>query len=509
MTDSRVADAELVVHVFVATDGDHADDPYRWLRTLWEATKKDLLLTSKIDPPEEQAAALGHPEPLLGFAEKDHDGEIAQALLRRAHDVLVLSVAVAPDGGTGESWHTLDDRWDGVVKSADPRPGTGVLGTARIYQGKRAALEQDGALPTVAASIRGLVPSPRAEPSWEQAGSLTTSGLAQWETGPVNSAPDRRLVVLGRPGEDATLSAHTWVVGASGTTPFTRYLLQTAKIRHSQAVLHAGADDIRRAYRRVDDETRAVLDTLDSTELNAVEEKEVARLVARCTRISLDLARLDDLRRQLRTLRRTVEIAVANRSRSMPEEMTSGPSLFEEDRVDSDVLLARLDDELEYLDAVRESGREVNAAVHAAADSERQARRDRFTLLQTAVIGVLVMVMTAVQALQYEGPLDHRVYPALIALLGGVALILGVEMLDRAQPADARFGRMGWARAFSVGVCGAATGWLVETLVRVQLLDHPADARLSWSWAGVGFLLATTIFVARHLRTASRVGDGA
>ena len=197
---------------------------------------------------------------------------------------------------------------------------------------------------------------------------------------------------------------------------------------------------------------------------------------------------------------------MVNRLRSAPEDLPAGPHLFAEDRIDGDVFLARIDDELEYLAAVRDGARDVTAAVHAAAgrasarlEAERQGRRDRFSLLQTAVIGVLVMILTAVQSLHYQGPFDRRVHPALIALLGALALVLGVEMLGRAESGGAGSGPA--ARVVSIGLCGAAAGWMVETLVRVQILGQPSDAVSSWVAAAVGFVLvAAAVLAVRRLR---------
>lgn len=522
MSPDALSGAELVVHVFVAADDERADDAFAWLCALWAATKDELRLDAVCDPPCARVPARLHESPLLGFAERDDDG-VAQAMVRRAHDVILLSVADAPGPRRAESWRTLDARWDDILKSAEartPRPRLGVLGSVRIYQGSLAGLGSGTTPLDGATAVRDLVPAARTEPPWDEAGCRVGNGLVAWDTGPTDDA-DRRLVVLCPSGGDEALSRWTWVHGPSGTTPLTRYLLNTAKIRYSDTVFRARIDDVRRDYHQVDADTAALLRVLDSVDLAVPGDDQIAELLSRCNRISLDLADLENQRRQFRMLRRTVEIAVANRLLGTPKGLPPGPHLFDDDRAAAEVLLARLDDELEYLDAAREGGRDVNAAVRAAADrafagleSERRARQERFGLLQTAVIGVLVMVLTAVQSLQYRVPLDQHVDPALIAFLGALALVLGVEMFGRAQPADAGSGRMRWARALSAGLCGAAAGWMLETVVRVQILGHPPDAVLSVVASVVGFVLAGSCLVgARRLtdpagrRAPTRVSD--
>ena len=128
----------------------------------------------------------------------DHDDELNQALFRKSHDVLILSAALAPRIAEADTWTRLQRQWD----SAALAPAA-VYGTVQIFQGLlRMGQVTPSELRPLAHSIAPLVPTARTEPPWHDRGCVTDTGLAVWETGPVDDGRrERRLVVVAPQGE--------------------------------------------------------------------------------------------------------------------------------------------------------------------------------------------------------------------------------------------------------------------------------------------------------------------
>jgi hypothetical protein len=117
-------------------------------------------------------------------------------------------------------------------------------------------------------------------------------------------------------------------------------------------------------------------------------------------------------------MRRTVEIARHN----MRERMLA------DDMAVADWFLRRLDDDLGYADAVRERAREI-AAVADQVIGDRLRRRAeeterrwaRFGVLEAAIIGTVIMMLAAVQALGYTVPVPGWAKPVIVGGLGLIA----------------------------------------------------------------------------------------
>src|SRR5262249_54795581 len=124
---------------------------------------------------------------------------------------------------------------------------------------------------------------------------------------------------------------------------------------------------------------------------------------------------------RLRELRRTAEIARHNmRERSLADDLEL-----------ADWFLLRLDDDLAYAEATRERAREIGViadqviAERVQRRAEETARRwERFRVLETAVVGTLLMMLAAIQALGYRVPVPENVKPYIVAALGLTAFAL-------------------------------------------------------------------------------------
>jgi hypothetical protein len=233
---------EFVAHLFAPLDGPAAAAALGQLRNLWDNCRTQLGMTRPIieadlpgEMPAEPAAA---PEQALAGIQ---DPEINfQAVVRREHDVLNFSLvmatpvdpptrrrfglgAVVPPG-----WHEFHRWWQRLTSA-----GTGaLLGSAVIYQAK--------ARRPAEANVRGTLPVRDDDGAgwWHRVGDL--DGFALWEATAGGDRPDRRLVVVSRPDEDARLSRLTWSAGGTALPPLGRYLMHAAKVRYHARVLGDG-----------------------------------------------------------------------------------------------------------------------------------------------------------------------------------------------------------------------------------------------------------------------------
>ena len=519
MNDSRLASAELVVHVFAPAEGAGADDCYQELRSLWDRVRLELGLDT--DVPEfgvgrELPSSLdGVRSGAIAACVGQHPDQLNQGLFRRSHDTLILSAALAPGVVAADTWIGLRTQWDKI----GPAPSAS-YGTVQICQGLlRTGWVTQSELGPLARSLAPLIPAARTEPPWQDRGCLADSGLAVWETGPADDGRrERQLVVIGSPGKDVLLSTWTWSAGGAATTPLTRYLTHAAKLRYEYRVWARERPDVQAQRNRVSADSAAVLGQLRSADRALPSDVEAAsRLLEPCYALEADVAVLIDMTSQIQQLRRTVEIAVANLSESAGASPPLGqPTMFEDDRKLGTWLSAQLDDDATYLSAVKDGARDVVAAAQAAFERRTAAlnlgireNRDKISLLQAVVISAAVLCLTAVQALGYHVPFTGGVSPAVLAALSAGTLWLVVVILRLAiGPARTVTGprRVRWLVMESVvaGVAVSAVGWALSSWIRLQLLrHHPSDA-VTGLWSAVGFVLGAGAVATRPLWSRKR-----
>lgn len=217
---------------------------------------------------------------------------------------------------------------------------------------------------------------------------------------------------------------------------------------------------------------------------------------------------------RLREMRTTVRIAEANMrtltdAAGLPES-DHGP--FAEDLALADWFAQKLEDSLVYLQADCERARDALAALTFEAETALQQRREistgqeahlqrrqgEITLLQNAFLGAVLMVLTAVQAFAYRIPfLAPPAVPALIALLGALALLLATLVLWLATPQETRGpGRFG---ALFAGLVGATAGWLGITVIAHALTGRASSVPLTWAVAVPSYVCGW-LFMRRRLR---------
>ncbi|MFY1635766.1 CATRA conflict system CASPASE/TPR repeat-associated protein [Solwaraspora sp. WMMB335] len=237
---------ELVVHLFAPLTGPRAERAFADLEHVWHGCRTVAAMHRPIHQASlprrwPRLAEVRHE--VLGLDDVPIAGQQAtagvhQVVLRRHHDLVVLSAVLAPGLAAGlPDWTGLDRTWSAIARARS----TNLLGSVRIYQ----ALTPGGApaeAPPPIADVLALLPVGAAGPQWSDT-AVNSAGITVWEVGPTSDArADRRLVVLAPHEGGSDLSAWTWSAGDPYLPPLARYLLHAATIRYHLRVRIASGD---------------------------------------------------------------------------------------------------------------------------------------------------------------------------------------------------------------------------------------------------------------------------
>ncbi|MFG3490593.1 CATRA conflict system CASPASE/TPR repeat-associated protein [Streptomyces sp. NPDC047972] len=337
----ELLDEHLVLHLVAPLGGPRATAAYDAVRDLWTACRHlfdmDRALPGSGLPRDLPATATqllrtaSGADDVRTLAAQENAEDDYQAVLRRHHDVLSLSVALAPRHDR-PGWRLLTRQWEAVSHGRTEA----LIGEARVYLARLSA-STGGSAPPLApseaeAAVRGLLPHPLQTPGGPPQGVTEQNRLHLWELAPGGDERSRRdFLLVAEADDEARASAWCWSSGGTSIPPLARYLLHAAKLRYQLRVWRC---DNRAA------ELRARLDEAtghpgggvpagfpDSTGASA----EARRLVPR-----------------LRSLRRTVEIAADNMGRVLGGPPPyAGP--FADDHALASWLSSAVDDEAGYL----------------------------------------------------------------------------------------------------------------------------------------------------------------
>ncbi|MFE5723792.1 CATRA conflict system CASPASE/TPR repeat-associated protein [Streptomyces erythrochromogenes] len=345
-----ILDQQFVAHLYLPADGPHAEAAQRAVTEIWRGCAAVLHLTEPVAgtclpglPPDSPQGLPADGESAV--AALQHPAGHSQVILRRHHDLLVLSVALAPpeavrprDGVVSVPWlwwRTLDYQWDALVRAHLPVS----VGESRIYLARVEAREQSAvADPELYRTLGEVLPASARRPAGRHdRGVALADGLALWEDLP---EPDeralRRFVLAVRDDADPVASALAWSDGSTAMPPLARYLLHAAKIRYQL-----------RIWQR-DGQARLLRDSVD----RLTAELRTAGPSGRAEAELLRLCRLDALllRSDLKDMRRTVEIAADNMGRALDLAGPAGRSgPFADDSGLAESFVERLEDEVAYL----------------------------------------------------------------------------------------------------------------------------------------------------------------
>jgi nucleoside phosphorylase len=429
VTSLVISDEELLVHAFVVMDEFTGDGPYQRVRALWECCRPVMgraIVGTRL-PVQLPADAADLPDWSVDeavIAGQESVGGDCQAVLRRRHDILNLSVVFAatlydqtrstriPRRAGVPGWADFERQWEGLLAGvADV-----LLGEARIYYGKVSA--PDG-LPLAAtadlalAARRSLPPVPE-EPGWWKSGATIAAGFPVWEVSPrVDSRTLRRILMLTPEQYDAELSAWVWSTGDPGSPPFARYLLHAAKIRYQARIWDRGRSlgGLRTRAAGSVARLRTGSGDPDSQDLRALRDVE------------LDVA---SALAALPAMKHTVEIAADNMTRNLATITPAGEGrdMFADDHALAEIFPTQLDDEITYLHTDQDLLRRARTIVadkpaRSSASTTRTARvRPPLTGDDQPTIGILTAMPLEFHAMrslladahEATAPVDHAHY---------------------------------------------------------------------------------------------------
>ncbi|MFD7570207.1 CATRA conflict system CASPASE/TPR repeat-associated protein [Streptomyces sp. NPDC059810] len=341
-----VEEPRLIVHLYAPCEGPDAAAAYAGLRGIWSAARSLFRMDRPIpgadlphelpeEPPGPAPWTAGGPaeEPL---AAQECPDEGFQAVLRRHHDVLVLSAALAPGamrapGGAtadpsgrpvppdpvGLPWAPGPDRLDALWDVVSGGRTGALLGAARLH---------------LCRATPGQAPVP---PGTDVV--ALDRGVTLWEPGPGDDArAERRLYLAADTADDDLLSAWTWSRGDLALPRLARYLLHAAKLRYELRVFERDTGD-------------ALLPDVDP----GPPDDRPGALDRTAGQLARRRAAAAGLAISLRELHRTGTIAAANMAETLRDRepvVLAGAGPFADDRQLADWFLARVDDEAHYLE---------------------------------------------------------------------------------------------------------------------------------------------------------------
>ncbi|MGN9912782.1 CATRA conflict system CASPASE/TPR repeat-associated protein [Phytohabitans sp. LJ34] len=241
---------ELVVHVFAPLDGPRRELAYQQVRRMWTAARTLLRTTEGIgrggpptDLPDECAELPAGP---VVAAQQSADRRV-QAILRREHDVLSLSIGwLADPDAPPRTWEEWEAQWAAVAAGGTEE----MVGVVRLYIGTHPAARRGG--PPVRPSVELAAElaadlTPDGGTLWNDG--VLVDGCVLWELPPFDghARRERRILALATPDRERDMSALAWWRGEAELAPLARYLLDAAKVRYQLRVRQAAEVSLRAA----------------------------------------------------------------------------------------------------------------------------------------------------------------------------------------------------------------------------------------------------------------------
>ncbi|MFC8308591.1 CATRA conflict system CASPASE/TPR repeat-associated protein [Streptomyces olivaceus] len=372
---------------------------------------------------------------------------VVQAVLYRYQDVLGLTVLLAPSGMG--SWAELDDEW--------PHDLSGTLGTVRLYVGL-----VSGRLTPVTAD-RAVSPQ-HPGLAWHMLRSGAALAPLRDVPTATGAAAERSAVLLGRADREAALYELCWADGdRPGLQPLTRYFLNAARLRYQARVYDRDQRHYRRAKTSAEQCARQLTRLLElagrsgaglaSRELVAGQSALLVSMT-QTNGVVGALGSLLTMRRAAQGFTDALCRALGISPRDPPPTGTvPGADLalagWLDDRIESDIAL---------LTVVRDTAGEVSATAGSLVRDLLGAREQRVTVVQTSLLGGLVMALAAIQSFGIRMDVPGPMQTPLVFVLGALAVTAPILALRLAQwLPGVSFGPL---VPWTVGGLGCCLGWL-------------------------------------------------
>ena len=370
-TSPTAREQELVAHFFAAVDGPRADEAYQAVQRLWSNSEEHLATTEPI-------VLTTAPPPDLVEARQSPCGRF-QAVLRREHDILCLSLLLAHsddaegkdlvgDSGpsqAGTAWQRMDRLLDAVVAGESDS----LLGSARLYLAKHEVVSHAQELGSLASRVAALLPPGAQSPGWWDHKPSSAGRLCAWELTPDGQErAERRILLLAPPDGDRELSLWAWSDGGPSPVPFTRHLKHAAKARYELRVYRDAAPVVE-LCRPIEDGIRdlQVLVGVEAEEDGLSVPNGLGDVAGRACALRADRARAATRIALLKAMRRAVEAAETNARDALDAGAPVSGGLVDDDRGLFAWFTQRLEDDVVYLDALYEGAVRLGQVLDAAA----------------------------------------------------------------------------------------------------------------------------------------------
>ena len=512
----------IITHAFFGVeqalkDGTTAN---KTLLEMWRRIREDLHLSSPVRPEWALDLRLAEVDPtttglrVLAAAGRSAPGVFFRATVYKMFDVVGVALVQSSAGST---WSDLCADWfagwpgpeDGEENAAAAERREGVLGVATIHVG----LTRDW---TVAKPWRSPPPALTAvfdantHPEWRKGWWRPVRELILWELAPPEGAHPllaRRLVAAAAKRHEGIVDDWLWnnQVHPSALPPFTSYLLHTAKVRYERSVLSRSLPGLNRLTKETNNQAELLAARIERGDQGSI--GEVVQAHRMLARLRWTQRGLSDSLGAVQSMAMTVRIGIDN----MMGSLRGAPPGPDGNPVADDLRLARwTEDQLKAEEIYLRSALDRAEAMqrHAAVEvgAALQLRKTSLVVVQTAIIGALLMALAGIQSMDYEvNWLPGYLLAPTIFTLAAVALVLPSAVLrwPRGGGGDAN---MAWFDIAGNAVAGTAIGWFVITLA--LHLAQGSESPPAWSavaaiaGAGVGWALSFILLRKRRRRTA-------
>ncbi|MET9685136.1 CATRA conflict system CASPASE/TPR repeat-associated protein [Streptomyces coeruleorubidus] len=481
ISEARYAREALLLHYFFGVEQLALRGTHR-LGRLWDACAQAGMdrtpsLGGNLSLPTDLDASLGG----RSLCQRTDATATRQATLYSLNGVVGLTIMLAADEGPGRTGaqsaarlRALAQDWDEAYARAAATAGHGtdddrtVIGSVRVH---RSLTLPGGPTPVDPAAVgeelrRELAPQTQLSRPVNLTGQLVLWEFTQ--RGDPFSA-DRELLATGpaTDEQEGLLDDWTWTTVDDSLVPLTRYLANATIVRNQYRVRLAHAASIASHLRRLrcqgEELTREWREVLVG---HPASTRIGRRDLARCESIAVRARRLLAEERlanaatgDIRLMQRNLEIA-ADGMKVLGTGTDGTPKTVGRDNECHSNLAQILDDDVTHSEIAREQVAETARIASETATQHLQRHQQYLALIQTAIIGALLMTLTAIQALAYKLPIPAGLHAPLIALLGSLGLGLPLLVVRRWRGGTG--GRIGSILEIaSLAATGAAAGWLV------------------------------------------------